>query len=85
MSSWNQFCFTGGYIEVSVTLPGLNGVAGLWPAIWGMGNLGRAGYGASLEGMVRIPGTSLEPRSIIFHSGHIPTTHVTSAPLPTKP
>ena len=55
MSSWNQFCFTGGYIEVAVTLPGKSGVAGLWPAIWTMGNLGRAGYGASLEGMVRIP------------------------------
>ena len=55
MSSWNQFCFTGGYIEVAVTLPGKAGIAGLWPAIWSMGNLGRAGYGASLEGMVRIP------------------------------
>jgi len=22
MSSWNQFCFTGGYIEAAVTLPG---------------------------------------------------------------
>jgi len=32
-------------------LPGLSGVAGLWPAVWAMGNLGRAGYGASLEGM----------------------------------
>ena len=61
MSSWNQFCFTGGYIEVAVTLPGKAGIAGLWPAIWSMGNLGRAGYGASLEGMVRItlsPGKS---------------------------
>ena len=25
---------------------------GMWPAIWTMGNLGRVGYGASLEGMV---------------------------------
>ncbi len=25
-------------------------VPGLWPAAWTMGNLGRAGYGASLEG-----------------------------------
>ena len=55
MSSWNQFCFTGGYIEVAVTLPGQSGIAGLWPAIWTMGNLGRAGYGASLEGMVCLP------------------------------
>lgn len=52
MSSWNKFCFTGGLIETSVILPGSNDVAGLWPAVWTMGNLGRAGYGASLEGMV---------------------------------
>ncbi|KAG6874469.1 hypothetical protein C0995_010379 [Termitomyces sp. Mi166 len=47
----NKFCFTGGYIESRVQLPGANNVVGLWPAIWTMGNLGRAGYGASLEGM----------------------------------
>jgi len=35
-------------------MPGANNVIGLWPAIWTMGNLGRAGYGASLEGMVSI-------------------------------
>ena len=52
MSTWNKFCFTGGLIEASVVLPGVNNVVGLWPAIWTMGNLGRAGYGASLEGMV---------------------------------
>ncbi|KAL6305819.1 beta-glucan synthesis-associated [Sparassis latifolia] len=51
MSSWNKFCFTGGYIEANVSLPGVNNIVGLWPAIWTMGNLGRAGYGASLEGM----------------------------------
>ncbi|KAG2156292.1 glycoside hydrolase family 16 protein [Suillus clintonianus] len=51
MSTWNKFCFTGGYIEASVSLPGVNNVVGLWPAIWTLGNLGRAGYGASLEGM----------------------------------
>lgn len=55
MTSWNQFCFTGGYLEVAVTLPGQAGIAGLWPAIWSMGNLGRAGYGASLDGMVSVP------------------------------
>jgi len=55
ISSLNQFCFTGGYIEVAVTLPGLSGIAELWPVVWTMGNLGRAGYGASLEGMVRLP------------------------------
>ncbi|KAJ3550293.1 hypothetical protein NMY22_g568 [Coprinellus aureogranulatus] len=51
LSSWNKFCFTGGLLEASVILPGANNVVGLWPAIWSMGNLGRAGYGASLEGM----------------------------------
>ncbi len=52
MSTWNKFCFTGGLILASVVLPGANNILGLWPAIWTMGNLGRAGYGASLEGMV---------------------------------
>ncbi|KAG0699610.1 glycoside hydrolase family 16 protein [Suillus ampliporus] len=47
----NKFCFTGGLIETSVILPGSNNVHGLWPAVWTMGNLGRAGFGASLEGL----------------------------------
>ncbi|KAJ3736703.1 glycoside hydrolase family 16 protein [Lentinula guzmanii] len=51
MSTWNKFCFTGGLVLASVNLPGANNVLGLWPAIWTMGNLGRAGYGASLDGM----------------------------------
>uniref|UniRef100_A0A8H8CRD2 GH16 domain-containing protein n=1 Tax=Psilocybe cubensis TaxID=181762 RepID=A0A8H8CRD2_PSICU len=51
MSTWNKFCFTGGLVETAVTLPGSTNVVGLWPAIWTMGNLGRAGYGASLDGM----------------------------------
>jgi beta-glucan synthesis-associated protein KRE6 len=51
MTTWNKFCFTGGLVLASVNLPGSNNVLGLWPAIWMMGNLGRAGYGASLEGM----------------------------------
>ncbi|KAG2023057.1 beta-glucan synthesis-associated protein [Coprinopsis cinerea AmutBmut pab1-1] len=51
MSTWNKFCFTGGLLEAAVVLPGVNNVMGLWPAIWSMGNLGRAGYGGSLEGM----------------------------------
>ena len=40
---------------------------GLWPAVWTMGNLGRAGYGASLDGMVRIFYTYL-----IFRTEHFP-------------
>ncbi|KAK7462987.1 hypothetical protein VKT23_007568 [Stygiomarasmius scandens] len=51
IQSWNKFCFTGGLIQTSVQLPGANNIVGLWPAVWTMGNLGRAGYGASLEGM----------------------------------
>ncbi|KAJ7733388.1 glycoside hydrolase family 16 protein [Mycena maculata] len=51
ISSWNKFCFTGGILVSSVTLPGTTNVLGLWPAVWAMGNLGRAGYGASLDGM----------------------------------
>ncbi|KAJ7315025.1 beta-glucan synthesis-associated [Mycena albidolilacea] len=51
LSTWNKFCFTGGLIVANVMLPGINNVFGLWPAVWTMGNLGRAGYGASLDGM----------------------------------
>ncbi|KAG8904179.1 hypothetical protein FRB99_002127 [Tulasnella sp. 403] len=51
MTTWNKFCFTGGLILVNALLPGSNSVQGLWPAAWTMGNLGRAGFGASLDGM----------------------------------
>ncbi|KZP15520.1 glycoside hydrolase family 16 protein [Athelia psychrophila] len=51
MSTWNKFCFTGGLVETSVMLPGAPNIMGLWPAVWAMGNLGRAGYGATLDGM----------------------------------
>ena len=51
VQTWNKFCFTGGYVEAAVSLPGVNNIQGFWPAIWSMGNLGRAGYGATLEGM----------------------------------
>jgi beta-glucanase (GH16 family) len=40
ISSWNKFCFTGGIVVASVSLPGLSDVVGLWPAVWTMGNLG---------------------------------------------
>lgn len=50
ITSWNQFCFTGGYLEAAVILPGDPDVSGWWPAIWTMGNLGRANYGATTEG-----------------------------------
>lgn len=51
LTSWNQFCFTGGIVEASASLPGTNDITGLWPAFWTMGNLGRASYGSTLEGM----------------------------------
>jgi len=51
ITTWNKFCFTGGLIVAATSLPGINNIHGLWPAVWTMGNLGRAGYGASLEGM----------------------------------
>lgn len=31
LQSWNKFCFTGGYIEVSLRLPGSGAVGGFWP------------------------------------------------------
>ncbi|KAF8903274.1 beta-glucan synthesis-associated protein KRE6 [Gymnopilus junonius] len=51
IQSWNKLCFTGGLLLTSVQLPGYNNVGGLWPAVWTMGNLGRAGFGASVEGL----------------------------------
>lgn len=47
LQSWNKFCFTGGIIEVDVILPGEPDIGGLWPAVWMLGNLGRATYEAS--------------------------------------
>ena len=51
VQSWNKFCFTGGIIEISAKMPGNAKTAGLWPAIWMMGNLGRATYVDSTENM----------------------------------
>ncbi|KAK4703593.1 beta-glucan synthesis-associated protein KRE6, partial [Phenoliferia sp. Uapishka_3] len=36
--------------EVAISLPGDTKAEGLWPAAWTMSNLGRAGYGGSLDG-----------------------------------
>lgn len=51
LQGWNKFCFTTGIVEVSVSLPGDAETPGFWPAVWTMGNLGRAGYGATTDGM----------------------------------
>ncbi|KAF8504556.1 beta-glucan synthesis-associated [Russula emetica] len=51
LQSWNKFCFSSGYIEVALTLPGPNEeTRGYWPGLWTMGNLGRPGYGATTDG-----------------------------------
>ncbi len=39
LQSWNKICFTTGYIEVSVSMPGSPTAPGLWPGVWTMGNL----------------------------------------------
>ncbi|SJX63299.1 related to KRE6-glucan synthase subunit [Sporisorium reilianum f. sp. reilianum] len=51
LQSWNKFCFQGGYIETSVILPGAHDNEGFWPAVWMLGNLGRAGYAGTTQGM----------------------------------
>ncbi|OQR91279.1 callose synthase [Achlya hypogyna] len=51
VQTWNKFCFTGGYVEMKAILPGKWGIPGTWPAFWIMGNLGRATYLGSQEGM----------------------------------
>ncbi|KAJ3512173.1 hypothetical protein NLJ89_g3680 [Agrocybe chaxingu] len=50
LASWNKMCFTTGYIEVSISMPGSPSAPGLWPGAWTLGNLGRAGYGATTQG-----------------------------------
>lgn len=50
LNSWNQICFKGGALEISISLAGPAGVQGLWPGAWTMGNLGRPGYRASTDG-----------------------------------
>ncbi|KAJ7229413.1 beta-glucan synthesis-associated protein-domain-containing protein [Mycena haematopus] len=51
LQSWNKFCFTRGYIEVAIVLPGPDAnTRGYWPGAWTMGNLARPGYTASTDG-----------------------------------
>ena len=47
VQSWEKFCFTGGIVEVDIIFPGDPFIGGLWPAVWMLGNLGRATYEAS--------------------------------------
>ncbi|EFP91055.2 uncharacterized protein PGTG_17327 [Puccinia graminis f. sp. tritici CRL 75-36-700-3] len=50
LTSWNKLCFTGGYMETGVIMPGKHDIGGFWPAIWTMGNLARPGFGATTDG-----------------------------------
>eukprot|EP00545_Synedropsis_sp_CCMP1620_P006884 CAMPEP_0119010080 /NCGR_PEP_ID=MMETSP1176-20130426/4779_1 /TAXON_ID=265551 /ORGANISM="Synedropsis recta cf, Strain CCMP1620" /LENGTH=714 /DNA_ID=CAMNT_0006962689 /DNA_START=104 /DNA_END=2248 /DNA_ORIENTATION=+ len=47
LQSWEKFCFTGGILEVDIIFPGDAFIGGMWPAVWLLGNLGRATYEAS--------------------------------------
>lgn len=51
LQSWNKLCFTGGYIEVSMSFPGDSKIMGYWPGAWTLGNLGRPGYGGTNHGV----------------------------------
>lgn len=51
LQSWNKLCFTGGLVVASIQLPGVAGMNGVRSAFWMMGNLGRVGHGASLQGV----------------------------------
>ena len=54
LQTWNKLCFNGGfYVEISASMPGDTVASGMWPGLWSMGNLGRAGYGATNDGMWR--------------------------------
>jgi len=50
LQSWNKVCFTGGYFEVRLKLPGNMQQGGVWGAAWVAGNLGRPGQMKSSEG-----------------------------------
>ena len=49
LTSWNQFCMTGGIIEVKLQLPGDPAKPGYWPAVWMMGNLARVSLISDFE------------------------------------
>lgn len=51
IQTWNKFCLREGAVELSARMPGEARQPGLWPAFWLMGNLGRATFAASTDGM----------------------------------
>ena len=51
LQTWNKFCFQEGAADVRAKFPGRAEQAGLWPAFWLMGNLGRATLVGSTDGL----------------------------------
>lgn len=52
IQTWNKFCFSqSGIVEMKARLPGEATMPGLWPAFWIMGNLGRATFEGSTDGV----------------------------------
>jgi len=51
VQTWNKVCMQGGIVEASFSLPGRAGRPGVWPAVWMLGNLGRATYPLSTDGL----------------------------------
>ena len=50
VTSWNKFCYTGGYIEANITFPGTADAPAFWPAFWLLGVNARACYRDSTDG-----------------------------------
>lgn len=51
LQSWNKVCFTGGRVEMRVSLPGEPKTSGFWPGAWLLGNLVRAGFKSTSDGV----------------------------------
>ncbi|KAF8588917.1 glycoside hydrolase family 16 protein [Ramaria rubella] len=53
LQRWNEFCFTGGTSKVRavcrLVCVQLTLSAVLWPGVWQRANLGRLGFGASMD------------------------------------
>jgi hypothetical protein len=94
-----QFCFQGGRLEASIRLPGRATVAGLWPAFWTMGNLGRGKAPFLAPHLLAVALELIFPGWIssffsfsqsvtvdrLMEPGLIRTTNATSVPSQTKP
>lgn len=87
-TSWFECCSVSSCVGILSLVSGIKLLSsGLWPAVWTMGNLGRAGYGASLEGTVRTDTSMLNYALLLsnmFPSGLSHTIPVTSVHYPIK-